>query len=238
MTNRLAERAWVAVPEGALVLVPVGSTEQHGPHLPLDTDSRIATAVAEEAARLHRGAGPVLVAPVLAYAASGEHQSFPGTMSIGHEALEVVLTELVRSLSLWARRIVIVNGHGGNVSTLARTVPRLVAEGRDVAWLPCAAEGDAHAGRTETSLMLHLDPGAVDLSAAVAGNVVPVAELMASLTAHGVRFVSPSGILGDPTGASADEGRAILEAMAEDAARRIDANSADAQGRLRDPAPP
>ncbi|MFE6489761.1 mycofactocin biosynthesis peptidyl-dipeptidase MftE, partial [Streptomyces sp. NPDC057757] len=148
----LARTVWPAVPAGALVLVPVGSTEQHGPHLPLDTDSVIARAVARRAAdTLSWGtAGPPLVAPALVYGASGEHAGFPGTVSIGHEALGAVIVEMVRSLSLWAGRVVLVNGHGGNVATLDVAVGRLRDEGHDVAWTDCDVPGgDAHAGRTE-----------------------------------------------------------------------------------------
>src|SRR5215204_2153898 len=88
-----------------LVLVPVGSVEQHGPHLPLDTDTRIAAAVAARAAT-----GALLVAPPVAYGASGEHEGFAGTVSIGHEALRLLLVELGRSASRWAARLVFVNG--------------------------------------------------------------------------------------------------------------------------------
>ena len=73
------------------IMIPLGSTEQHGPHLPLDTDTRIATAVARGAAKhLEHG---WLVAPAIAYGASGEHQSFAGTISIGTEALTMLLVE-------------------------------------------------------------------------------------------------------------------------------------------------
>ncbi len=102
------------------ILVPLGSTEQHGPHLPLDTDTRIATAVARGAGQ---SAGPRLeqdwlVAPAIAYGASGEHQSFAGTISIGTEALTMLLVEYGRSAACWAQRLVFVNGHGGNVGAL------------------------------------------------------------------------------------------------------------------------
>lgn len=231
---------WPSVPADALVLVPVGSTEQHGPHLPLNTDSVIAQSVAQAAAeRLAAGRPdrPVLTAPTIAYGASGEHRDFPGTVSIGHDALHVVLVETVRSLSLWAGRIVFVNGHGGNVPTLGSAVGQLRDEGHDVAWLGCDTPGsDAHAGRAETSVMLHLAPGDVLLPEAVVGDTRPLAVLMPELTTRGVRAVSPSGVLGDPTGATAEEGRASFESMVTTAVRRIAAGRANVRGRLTDPA--
>ncbi|WP_382306436.1 mycofactocin biosynthesis peptidyl-dipeptidase MftE [Herbiconiux sp. UC225_62] len=244
--------SWPDVPPGATVLLPIGSTEQHGPHLPFDTDAVIARSVAGAVGeRMLAGGEAVVVAPALAYGASGEHQSFPGTISIGHEALRFVLIELVRSLSTWAARIVIVNGHGGNVPTLASAVPQLRAENHRVAWVPCAAapvastrDGDArgglglpapdaHAGRIETSLLLHLAPTAVTLPLPGAGNTEPMSALLPLMAAGGVAAVSPSGILGDPTGASAAEGAALFDGMVADALRRVVADAPDARGMLR-----
>ena len=106
----------------------------------------------------------MLVAPPLAYGASGEHEGFAGTLSIGHAALRAVLVELGRSAGAWASRMVFVNGHGGNLPTVAEAVVQLRGEGRDVAWSGCAVPGgDAHAGRTETSILLALDPSVVRL---------------------------------------------------------------------------
>lgn len=129
--DRLAHRAWPTVSAKSLVLVPIGSTEQHGPHLPLNTDSVIAESVAGRAAEelSARLTPPPLVAPTLAYGASGEHAGFPGTVSLGHEALHAVIVETVRSLSLWAGRVVFVNGHGGNTATLDAALGALRAEG-------------------------------------------------------------------------------------------------------------
>lgn len=232
--TELAPAAWPDVPSDALVLLPIGSTEQHGPHLPLDTDSVIAHAVARRASTALPG---TLVAPTLPYGASGEHAGFPGTVSIGHEALRAVLVESVRSLSLWAARTVLVNGHGGNTATLATAVRQLRAEGHDVAWTGCSIPGgDAHAGRTETSVMLHLAPEHVQLEAAVTGDTRPLSVLLPELMAHGVRAVSPSGVLGDPTGASAGEGRTTMDAMVSAAVRRITAWTVDDRGRLTEPA--
>ena len=234
--TELAHTAWPLVPSDALVLLPIGSTEQHGPHLPLDTDSVIAHAVALRAATALPG---TLVAPTFPYGASGEHAGFPGTVSIGHEALRIVLVEAVRSLALWAGRIVLVNGHGGNTATLDTAVRLLRTEGHDVAWTGCAVPGaDAHAGRTETSVLLHLAPDQVRLDAAVAGDTRPLAVLLPDLMAHGVRAVSPSGVLGDPTGASAAEGLRAMDAMVSAVVCRITAWTVDDRGRLTGPEHP
>ena len=119
------------------------------------------------------------MAPAIAYGASGEHEGFPGTVSIGTEALTTVLVEYGRSACGWASRIVFVNGHGGNVEALRSAVSRLRSEGRDVAWCPCVAEdGDAHAGHTETSVLLHISPADVRTEPGVAGNQEPLVNLM------------------------------------------------------------
>jgi mycofactocin system creatininase family protein len=215
--RELAEIPWTELPEHPLVLVPVGSTEQHGPHLPLQTDTLIATAVSRELAERLGG----YVAPAVSIGASGEHQGFPGVLSIGTPALLEVLVELVRSLSLWAGRVVLVNGHGGNIAAMTAAVDQLRTEGHDVSWVPCAVDGDAHAGRTETSLLLHLAPWLVRPHRAEVGNTRPIAELLPQLVAHGVRPVSPNGILGDPTGATESEGAELFSEMVETACRAL-----------------
>jgi mycofactocin system creatininase family protein len=207
----LGEHTWTELAGPRTLLVPVGSLEQHGPHLPLDTDTRVAAAVASRAATERS----VLVAPPLSYGASGEHEAFAGTLSIGHEALRGVLVELGRSAGRWAARLVFVNGHGGNFPTVPDAVAQLRDEGRDAAWFGCGVPGgDAHAGRTETSMLLALAPGLVRLDAAAAGNTAPLTELLPALRSGGVAAVSPNGVLGDPAGASAEEGERLLDAMA------------------------
>lgn len=210
----LAGAVWPSVPAGATVLVPVGSIEQHGPHLPLDTDTAIAVAVAQRAAELV-GDDSLVVAPAVSYGSSGEHQDFAGTVSIGTPALHLMLVELVRSIRTWAHRVVFVNAHGGNLAALTPAVDQLRSEGHDVAWVPCATEEvDLHAGITETSLMLHLHPESVRLEAAEAGNTAPLSEILSTMIEHGVREVSPNGVLGDPAGANAEHGAAVLDTMA------------------------
>jgi creatinine amidohydrolase len=194
-----------------VLLVPVGSLEQHGPHLPLDTDTRIAVALA---AAVSEQRAEVLLAPAIAIGSSGEHEGFPGTLSIGSDALTMVLVELVRSNRDFAH-VVFVNGHGGNFESVQRSTAQLVAEGHSVeAFFPSVPGGDAHAGRTETSLLLHLDASVVRLELAETGATEPLAELLPVMRTGGVRAVSPNGVLGDPLGASAEEGAEIFATLA------------------------
>lgn len=220
----MTELATLTSPEvtkGGLVLVPVGSIEQHGPHLPLDTDTVIAHAVATRAADLLGG----WCAPPIAYGSSGEHQSFAGTSSIGTEALSIVVMELARSLRAWAGRVLLVNGHGGNVAALTAAVDQLVAERHAIDWVPCAAPGmDLHAGRAETSLMLHLRPRSVRLELAERGNSAPLRDLLPHIRQRGIDAVSVNGVLGDPTGSSSEEGRKLFDQMIDrvaDRSRRV-----------------
>jgi creatinine amidohydrolase len=210
--TELADTCWTdlsGTAAGSVLVVPLGSTEQHGPHLPLSTDTVIAVALA---GRLAAVRPDVLVAPALPYGSSGEHAGFAGTLSIGQDALERVVIELVRSADAFAG-VVLVSGHGGNAEPLQRAVRTLQSEGRRVvAWMPQCYE-DAHAGRSETSILLALDDARVRLDRAEAGATAPLPDLLGALRAGGVRSVSSNGVLGDPTGATADEGSALLDAM-------------------------
>ncbi len=221
---RLGAAAWPDLERtGPLVLiVPLGATEQHGPHLPLETDTLIAVAVAEAVGAAR---DDVAVAPALPYGSSGEHAGFPGTLSLGQEVLELALVELVRSADRFDA-VVLASWHGGNAEPLARAVARLRAEGRRVvAWDPQPGAADLHAGRTETSLVLALAPERVGPARPV-GVVEPLEALLPQLRARGVRAVSPNGVLGDATGAGPEEGRAIFARLVDDLAACVDASLA------------
>jgi len=210
----------VAAGPRRLLVVPLGSLEQHGPHLPLDTDTRIAAAVAARACARRPGVG---VAPPIAIGASGEHADFPGTLSVGTAALTTLLVELGRHASLHWPAMLLVNGHGGSVPAISDAVRLLRAEGRRChAWHAGTAGGDAHAGRTETSVMLALAPGDVLMAAAAPGDTRPIGTIMPELRARGVRAVSPNGVLGDPSGACAEEGARLLAALVAGLAETLD----------------
>lgn len=159
----------------ALVLLPTGATEQHGPHLPVGTDSMVVEAVAREAAARVRPAILALVAPTLAFGSSPHHLQFGGTMSVSTETYYRLICDLLESLAEGGfRRIFIVNGHGGN-SELVQLAARDVALRREIAvaagsywtiaWEHLTAEGagkvghlPGHAGAFETSLVAALRP--------------------------------------------------------------------------------
>lgn len=162
-----------AAERGAMVVLPVGATEQHGPHLPIGTDTLQVEHVALEAATRTDGSPPVLVAPTLPFGCSPHHLPFGGTISLGSETLLRVLLDIGASLAASGfSRLFLLNGHGGNhqlVQVAARDI--VLAHGIDVAaasWWHLAADalvahgaatvGDVpgHAGAFETSLVLAL----------------------------------------------------------------------------------
>ncbi len=224
---RLERLRWTDIAARAsssLLAVPVGSTEQHGPHLPLSTDTDIALALCD---RLAAARPDVLVAPAVAYGSAGEHAGFPGTLSIGAEATEALLVELGRSADAF-RGVLFVSTHGGNAAPVAAAVRLLVAESRRArSWAPPSVgaaagpasgpsgPGDAHAGFTETSVLLALEPSLVEVGAAERGCTEPLRALMPALRSGGVGAVSPNGVLGDPRSASAGDGEAILSRWTE-----------------------
>jgi mycofactocin system creatininase family protein len=205
-----------------VLAVPVGATEQHGPHLPLSIDTDLAVHLAGRLTACRPG---VLATPAVAFGASGEHAGFPGTLSIGAEVLEQVLVELGRSADHWAG-VLFVSAHGGNAGPLGRAVDLLGREGRQVlAWSPTASvmekvlDGrpvDAHAGLVETSVALALDPATVRTDRMAPGQTRPLRSILAELRQAGVRPVSPTGVLGDPTGSSSALGLQLLDALTAD----------------------
>jgi creatinine amidohydrolase len=211
-SSRLGDLTWPDLDgRRPLLAVPLGSTEQHGPHLPFATDTEVAVVLCD---LLAAERDDVVVAPAMPYGSSGEHAGFPGTLSIGQSALELVVIELVRSAKASFDGVIFVSGHGGNAEAVLRGVTQAREEGHDVMMFLPRWEGDPHAGRVETSMMLVVQPARVRLDRAAAGNTSSLTELMPQLRERGVRAVSPTGVLGDPAGASAAEGEALLDQAA------------------------
>ncbi|MGA0879372.1 MAG: mycofactocin biosynthesis peptidyl-dipeptidase MftE [Ilumatobacteraceae bacterium] len=208
-----------------LLIVPVGSWEQHGPHLPFDTDTRIASELSRrlcEAAATWPEFEPTL-GPALTVAASGEHAGFVGTLSIGTDVTTAVIVELMRSAT-WAARVVFVNGHGGNHDAITQAAEVARREGRRVLfWSPPGDdERDTHAGRIETSVMMSIAPDAVRYDRLEVGNDEPISVLLPRLRRDGVAAVSPNGILGDPRRADAGAGEELLDRWMTDLVRTVD----------------
>jgi creatinine amidohydrolase len=223
----LAELTWAEVEEylrrDDRLILPLGSTEQHGRHLPLHSDAFIACAIAKEIGE----ATDVLVAPVVPYGVSGNHMAFPGTVSLTPSLFEELILEILRSLYQHGfQRIFIVNGHGGNIPSVQNAVITLLSLGVTIAvqirsWhlepevkelLAEFSPPGGHAGPAETSLSLVFHSEKVKLQQAQPGPQRRLQSLMLSLTPKGQRQAYPHGNTGaDPTLASREFGERILE---------------------------
>lgn len=209
-TPTTREVAHLAAP---VLVVSMGSWEQHGAHLPLDTDTRIADELAD---RLVRRLTDSVRGPSISVSSSGEHADFAGTLSVGGRVVTDMVVELVRSAH-WASGIVIVNGHGGNVSSLTRARDLLESEGRSLCtWSPPLVDPtDSHAGYVETSLMMAIDPATVREDEIRSGPTIPLGDILDVLRDEGLIAISPNGVLGDPRSASAAYGRELLASWEE-----------------------
>ena len=197
----------------SVVVIPVGSFEQHGPHLPSDTDTRIANHLARE---LVRSLPDMMLGPAITVSSSGEHNGFANTLSIGNDAVTQIVVEMIRSAD-WSDGVVLVNGHGGNLQAITKAMEVTAYEKRRaMSWWPQVPGGDAHAGHTETSIMLAIAPDQVDLARAEIGNTQPMSSILPQIIAGGIAAVSPNGVLGDPSGSSVEAGNEILKMLLND----------------------
>lgn len=219
------------------VLIPLGSCEQHSYHLPIDTDTYAVRTVCERAALLGREV-PILVADVCAVGFSPHHMSFPGAITLKLETFLAVVRDAVESIHHHGfDRIIIVNGHGGNIAPLFSVATELTTRGKPVAvvlWWHLIQEEcrrlregplplPGHACELETSVGLYLRPDAVDMKAALSNpnDTMPYALNLQTdfLREYGATFPpvftrASHGLHGDPTPATAEKGRQIVEAVA------------------------
>ncbi|RLM83776.1 creatininase family protein [Halobellus sp. Atlit-38R] len=231
----------VADAETDLALLPVGSTEQHGPHAPLGTDTLDAEAVADAAAEQYDD--PVVVAPAIPVGIAEEHREFSGTLWTTESTFRSYVRDVVGSLAShgWDR-VVVVNGHGGNIAALREVTARIVRHDDAYAvpftWFDEVDEHTSemgHAGPLETSLLRHANPETVHedrLEAAADGGSDRWGDWQGrvNLAVDSHEFTE-NGVVGDPRESSADLGEELLDLSATALCELLDAV------RERDPRP-
>ncbi len=232
--RRLARVVWpdLAATRPRVAIVPLGATEQHGPHLPFATDTLIAEALAVRLAARLEGA---VALPALPVGCSPEHMGFPGTLNVSATTLSSWLADVFGSLARHGvERAIVFSAHGGNAATLRNAAARLHAAVpamsvevlADLDGLTARLHAEAarfgiateaaghHAGEIETSIMLALHPELVRMEAAIPGHVEPTADPQ-SLFYPDLRRTAPMGTVGDPRGASALRGARYVAAWVD-----------------------
>jgi creatinine amidohydrolase len=230
----------IAARDGALAILPAGSLEQHGPHLPVITDTASASAASVAAARLVANDVPVAVLPGLWLGLSEHHLPFGGTISVDYAAYRAILESIVRSLrAVGFARLLIVNGHGGNIDPLA-VACRELAVAYD---LPIVATTPWFMAREKLAPIFEVDTGAkhacegeTSMMMAIAGDIVKRDKLDEAVQQAPARVDAPpgfsrfysfserapvTGTWGDPRSATAEKGARFLAVQAEAVAEAI-----------------
>ena len=232
---RMEEMTWPEIKQAiasgfTTAVFAVGATEQHGPHLPTMTDARIGDALAE---RFARKIGHALQARTIDVGLSAHHLAFAGTISLKPETLLLILRDYIDSLVRHDfTRIVILPSHGGNFATVRQAIeearkahPQIDIRGytdflglvnflygQSAKYGVSPEESGAHAGESEASIMMALEPGLVHPDRFAPGYVGPTGEAeMAVIFEKGMTALTSNGILGDPRKASAEKGEVYFE---------------------------
>ncbi len=231
----LSDHTWTdaAASDADVAIVPVGSTEQHGPHAPLGTDVFTAEAVAEAGAEEYNG--EVVLAPAIPVGVAEEHRQFPGTLWVSEDTFRSYVRETVGSLAYhgWDR-VVIVNGHGGNVDALREVAGRITrhddAYAAPFTWFEAVGEHSSemgHGGPLETALLRHVSPEHVDeerIEDAREGASDGWGEWHGGVNlAYDSAEFTENGVVGDPTEGDAERGEELLDLAAAALADLLDA---------------
>jgi creatinine amidohydrolase len=225
----LAAATWTEVAEADpdLAVLPVGSTEQHGPHAPLGTDSVAAEAVASGGVDRYEDDGdPVLLAPTLELGVAEEHRTFHGTLWLSPDTFRAAVRETVESLTAHGiGGVVVVNGHGGNVDALGEVCAQLTRDGTALTvpytWFDAVDPDEpmGHAGARETAMLRHVAPDLVRedrVEAAAERASGRWGEWVAGVNvAFDTDEFSENGVVGDPRDGDAETGAAMLETATE-----------------------
>lgn len=221
--------------DNAVVIAPVAALEQHGPHLPVQVDSRLATEVSRRAARKAHDIRPTVVLPVVWAGLSEHHMPFGGTITLDYKTLYAVFRCIIDSVGRHGfSDVLILNGHGGNIDASKLMAQDLTLELEDMTvvaatyWLEAAARlgplledqsNVLHAGEAETSMMMQLTPDLVDDSDLASHRTQADLSFLAagegSFRWRDLASVTPNGVIGDPSTASAAKGEQLLEAASE-----------------------
>ncbi|MEV4343623.1 creatininase family protein [Actinoplanes sp. NPDC049596] len=220
---------------GAKVAVlPVGSFEQHGAHLPLATDTVVACSIAERVAAAY----DLFLLPPVTISCSHEHSAWPGTVSISHSTLSAIVSDVFGSLRLSGiERLALVNGHGGNY-VLGNIVQEANVAGptmtlfparedwnvaRQAAGLGSNSHDDMHAGELEVSVLRHVAPELVKPGVEDSDHRARERKL---LLVYGMAGYTETGVIGVPSSASVDKGRAVLDSLTATFKEHLDALTA------------
>lgn len=219
--------------ETDLAVVPVGSTEQHGPHAPLGTDVLTAEAVAD--AGVERVGREVVRAPAIPVGVAEEHRQFPGTMWVSEDTFRDYVAEAVESLAHHGfDRVVLVNGHGGNVDALREVGGRLTRAGDaytvPFTWFEGVGEHTAdmgHGGPLETALLRHIEPELIReerIDEARVGAADGWGDWTSYVNlAYDAAEFTENGVVGDPGEGGQERGEELLELATETLARLLEA---------------
>lgn len=223
----------------SVLILPIGSVEQHGPHLPLATDHLVASEAAQAVAARCGTELDLWLLPPLTVSKSNEHAWAPGTLWLGPSTLLSVVNDIASSAATTgARRLVFLNAHGGNTALLVVACREVrLSQGLQTfllhPFLPADHGGRSttapagelgmgiHGGHDETSMMLHLRPDLVNMSLATRRVPDRLAENRHVRFGGSVPFgwtaddFGPDGHIGDPTGATAEQGRELFEGAIE-----------------------
>ncbi|GCE27055.1 creatinine amidohydrolase [Dictyobacter alpinus] len=214
-----------------IFILPIGSLEQHGPYLPIDTDLRIAQLLAQNLASLFNGTEALLL-PAIPFSSSWEHKG-PGTIALNVSTLSAILHDVAYSLEAWKTHslLILVNWHGGN-SILGSLATEITArENIPTAVIPSPSEvgqiwrtnnattvSDVHAGAIETSVIQAYWPNLIHHPIQANDHYEPdiqPAKTQAVLQSIGIRTVSKTGIWGAPEQANATKGRELIEKLTD-----------------------
>lgn len=233
---KLEDMSWVEVKEALengfeTIIVPIGSIEQHGPHLPLGTDTFIGEVLA---VKIAEKLGKTIVAPVISIGCSQHHMGFPGTLTLKPETLMQIIRDVCSCLVKHGfKRIILLPTHGGNFAPVKTVIMELAIELKDIKIISpleleefirvtnsviaeygvSFREAGSHSGATETSVMLAIKSELVRMDRAIEGYTGDYT--ISQIYSHGVKAISETGVLGDPRKANEKAGKRILEELTE-----------------------